>query len=86
MHVLFATTDALVIKVTIAAADGLFTVPAITMCQECSVSWVDFRQLQISSHAGGYWVNFVVDIGLCSVLTIADRLLTLINSAFAVSL
>ena len=55
MYVLFATADVLVIMVTIAAADSLFTVPAITMCHY--VSWVDFRltqQLQIASHAGGY--------------------------------
>ena len=90
MYVLFATADVLVIKVTLAAADGLFTVPAITMCHECCyVSWVDFRltqQLQIASHAGGYWVNFVVDTGLYSVLATADGLLSLVNSAFAVSL
>ena len=90
MYVLFATADVLVIKVTLASADGLFIVPAITMCHECCyVSWVDFRltqQLQIASHAGGYWVNFVVDTGLCSALATADGLLSLVNSAFAVSL
>ena len=35
MYVLFATADVLVIKVTIAVADSLLTVPAITMCHEC---------------------------------------------------
>ena len=58
MYVLFATADVLVIKVTLAATDSLFTVPTITMCHECYyVSWVDFRltqQRQIASHAGGY--------------------------------
>ena len=91
MYVLFATANVLVIKVSFAAADSLFTVPAITMCHECCyvISWVDFRltqQLQIASHAGGYWVNCVVDTGLCSVLATADGLLSLVDSAFAVSL
>ena len=90
MYVLFATADVLVIKVTIAAADSLLTVPAITMCHECCyVRLVDFRltqQLQIASHAGGYWVNCIVNTGLYSVLATADELLTLVNSAFAVSL
>ena len=47
MYVFFATADVLVIKVTFAPADSLFTVPAITMCHECYyVSWVDFRLTQ----------------------------------------
>ena len=53
------------------------------------VSRVDSRltqQLQIASEAGGYWFNCIVDTGLYSVLATADGLLTLVNSAFAVSL